>query len=282
MNKIANTKTLNVQDIVAPLARGIEHALFNVDTITCDMLQRAEQTESCQQAKWAMQQLILNNKIAAQTNSFACQDCGQAVLFVEYGSDLQLIGDLSSALNSGVELGYTDARKSVADPITRLNTHTNTPAIIHYNIVSGSTLKITYLAKGAGSENMSRIYMLTPSKGEKGIIDSVLDCVIQAGANPCPPIILGIGIGGTFESAALLSKKALTIKSNQKNPRDDLRILEDKITAAVNSSGIGAQGFGGDTTCLASHILAAPTHIGMLPVAINIQCHSVRHFSIEF
>lgn len=275
-------KKLNAVTIIQPIAQKINHALQNVESKTCELISKARLKEENQLAKWALEQIEQNNTTAAEKNLYACQDCGQAVLFVELGTNLTIEGDLDAALNSAVEQGYTDARKSVADPITRFNTKTNTPAVIHYEINSGNNLKVTYLAKGAGSENMSAVYMLTPSKGEDGIINSVVDCVTKAGANPCPPIILGIGIGGTMEKCALLSKKALTAATGTPNNRKDLRLLEEKILMAVNKTGIGAQGFGGSNTALAVHVLTAPTHIGMLPVAVNIQCHSVRHFSIEF
>lgn len=178
-----------------------------------------------------------------------------------------------------MEKGYETARKSVADPLTRLNTHTNTPAIIHYELVQGDKLTVHYLAKGAGSENMSRVYMLTPSKGEQGIIDAAVDCVTRAGSSPCPPIILGVGIGGTMEVCALLSKLALI---GGKTQRADEKALQEKILAAVNATGIGAQGFGGDITALAVHVKTAPTHIGMLPVGITVQCHSDRQCTAVF
>ena len=204
------------------------------------------------------------------------------MLFVELGQDLHVVGSLTDAINKGVELGYKDARKSVADPLTRLNTGTNTPAIIHYDVVSGDKLTITYLAKGAGSENMSKLFMLTPSKGEQGIIDCVVQTVVDAGANPCPPIIIGVGIGGTMEKCAVLSKKALTRKTGTLSENPLVAQLEQKILQKVNETGIGAQGFGGDITALAVAVETAPTHIGMLPVAVNIQCHSVRHFQATF
>lgn len=274
--RIIDTKTL-----ISPLAAAIEKALTNVENSADSLLRRAAQKETEPAAKWALSKLVENNEVAKNTCSFACQDTGLAVVFAEVGQDLRLEGRLlREAIDEGVKLGYGDARKSVAHPLTRLNTHTNTPAIVHTEIVEGDGLKLTYLAKGAGSENMSKIYMLTPSKGRKGIVDSVVDCVKSAGANPCPPVILGIGIGGTMEKAALLSKKALTRESGKPNDNKDIALLEEDILCAVNALGIGAQGLGGDTTALAAAVEVFPTHIGMLPVAVNVQCHSVRHATV--
>lgn len=275
-------KEINANIIIEPLAKEIKHALMNVESETCQLVKNAIKKESSSLAVWALEQIDQNNTLAKETCSYACQDCGQAVLFVEVGQDVHITNSLENALNSAVELGYKDARKSVADPLTRQNTHTNTPAIIYYNIVEGETLSIVYLAKGAGSENMSQVFMLTPSKGESGIIDSVVKTVVDAGANPCPPLVIGVGIGGTMEKCAILSKKALTRKTGTPSQSSDIKALEDKILKAINQTKIGAQGFGGDTTALAVAVETAPTHIGMLPVAVNIQCHSVRHCKIEF
>lgn len=276
------TKHLKADSLVEPLAAAIQNALKNVEPQADRLVASASERETNAAAKWALEQIVENNRIARCSGAFACQDCGQAVLFVTLGQDLHVEGSLTKALNEAVALGYRDARKSVADPITRLNTGTNTPAVIHYDLTEGDALTVTYLSKGAGSENMSRLYMLTPSKGEQGIIDSAVDCMRQAGANPCPPVLLGIGVGGTMETCALLAKKALTRETGTPAVRDDLRQLEQKILAAVNALHIGAQGFGGDTTALSVAIEAAPTHIGMLPVAVNMQCHSVRHCTCTF
>lgn len=283
LNKSLNTqKTIDCTDIIKPLADLIEKSLINVEETTCTLIKDAIKKETNTNAKWALQQIADNNEIAKNTNSFACQDCGQAVIFASVGQDIRLINSLEDAIQKGVELGYKDARKSVADPLTRINTKTNTPAIIHYQIVNGDKLELTYLSKGAGSENMSKVYMLTPASGRKGIIDSVVETVKLAGANPCPPIIIGIGIGGTMEKCAILSKKALTRKTGTLSKNHDIAKLEQEILTAVNSTEIGAQGLGGVNTALAVAIETHPTHIGMLPIAINIQCHSVRHGKIVF
>lgn len=276
-------RTLDTSIIIKPLAEAIEKALMEVDS-SCDaLLKDACDRESSPAAKWALKQLVENNKIAKNSRSFACQDTGLAVVFADIGQSLVLEGQLlKDAINEGVRQGYADARKSVAHPLTRLNTQTNTPAVIHTEIVEGDKLTLYYLAKGAGSENMSKIYMLTPSKGRGGIIDAVCDCVKSAGANPCPPIVLGVGIGGTMEKAALLSKRALIRTSGEPSKDADCAALERDILSAVNALKIGAQGLGGDTTALSAAVECFPTHIGMLPVAVNVQCHSVRHAVLKF
>lgn len=275
-----NMKNLKIKAVVAPIADKIRYALTHVDDRVCSLLCDAMQKESSPLCKWALGQIVENNETAAREGAYACQDCGQAVLFVSVGQDLHIEGNLTDALNDAVALGYAQARKSVADPLTRLNTGTNTPAVVHYDIVPGDKLTVGYLAKGAGSENTSRVYMLTPSKGIDGIVDSVVNCVKNAGSSPCPPVILGVGIGGTMEVCALLSKKALLFTDAEK--RDDQKALEARILSEVNATGIGAQGLGGDVTALAVHVMTAPTHIGMLPVAVTVQCHSDRKFICEF
>lgn len=275
-------KEINAKEITERLGALIKNALIDVEPATQKLISDAAKKESSYMCKWALEQISENNSVASATRSYACQDCGQAVIFAEVGQDLHIKGNLTQAINDGVALGYADARKSVADPLTRLNTKTNTPAVIHYDVTDGDKLTVTYLAKGAGSENMSKLFMLTPSKGENGIIDCVVQTVTDAGANPCPPIIIGVGIGGTMEKCAILSKKALTRETGKASGNPLCAKLEKKIYERVNATGIGAQGFGGDITALAVAVESAPTHIGMLPVAVNIQCHSVRHFSTVF
>ncbi len=273
-------RTLKADDIIIPLADGIKRALTHVDCKALELLKQAEQNETSALCKWALGQIVQNDELAARENAYACQDCGQAMLFVSVGQQLTIKGELTAALNKAVQEGYSTARKSVADPLTRLNTQTNTPAVIHYDIIEGDSLSVRYMAKGAGSENMSKTYMLTPSKGTDGIVNCVVDCVKSAGSSPCPPIILGVGIGGTMDLCALLSKKALVFTDKPK--RADETELEKRILKAVNETGIGAQGFGGSITALSAHVMTAPTHIGMLPVGVTIQCHSDRKFEIVF
>lgn len=260
------------------LAALIDGALCNIEKSVCNIIDNLSEDNPF--ADWALKQIRENNALAAATHSYACQDCGLAVLFVNIGRDVFIEGDITAALNLGVQIGYKDARKSVAHPLTRINTKTNIPAVIYYDFVEGDKLEIIYLAKGAGSENMSAVHMLTPAAGRQGIIDAVINSVKSAGANPCPPIILGIGIGGTMDKCALLSKLALTRETGAPSPDEETAKLEREILCAVNKTGIGVQGLGGKNTCLATHIECFPTHIGMLPVAVNIQCHSVRHGKI--
>lgn len=276
-------RTLDLNTVINPFADAVRHALIDVDAKTDAKLKQACENEKSSAARWALEQLVLNNQTARTTQSYACQDTGLAVVFAEVGQSLRMEGLLlRDAVNKSIEIAYAQARKSAAHPLTRINTQTNTPAVLHTEIVEGEVLKLTFLAKGAGSENMSKLYMLTPSKGRAGIINAVVDCVTAAGANPCPPIILGVGVGGTMEKAALMAKHALTRETGKISGDADTAALEREIFAAVNALGIGAQGLGGDTTALSVAVETFPTHIGMLPVAVNVQCHSVRHAVLTF
>lgn len=274
-------KNLTFEQIADALSELIRKKLCSVEPQTVELLRQAAAKERGDAAKWALNAIIENAEIARKNRCFACQDCGLALVFVTLGNEVKLDFDLNDAINEGVRRGYRDARKSAANPLTRLNTGDNTPAVIHTELTSGDGLTIEWLAKGAGSENMSAVYMLTPSKGEEGIINSVVDCVSKAGANPCPPIILGVGVGGTMDKAAVLSKRALLRTTGESSPDERTAKLEREILERVNDLNIGAQGLGGDTTCLAVHMETFPTHIGMLPVAVTVQCHSVRHGKIE-
>ncbi|MDE6201727.1 MAG: fumarate hydratase [Clostridiales bacterium] len=225
--------------------------------------------------------IVENNIIAERERLYCCQDTGQALFFVKLGDEVVCQG-LTDAINGAVHDAYKTARKSVADPLTRKNTDDNTPAIIEYTLTRGDALEITFLAKGAGSENMSRLYMLTPADGEQGIIDSVVDAVKKGGKNACPPLIVGVGIGGVTETACSLSKRALLRPVGQNSERADVAALEKETLKRVNALGIGVAALGGNLTALAVNIETAPTHIGMLPVAVNLQCHSLRHGSVKF
>lgn len=225
--------------------------------------------------------IVENNKIAEKERMYCCQDTGQAVFFVKLGDEVSCVG-LNDAINAAVKQAYATARKSVADPLTRLNTGDNTPAIIEYTLTGGDEMEITFLAKGAGSENMSSLYMLTPADGEAGIVRSVLDAVQKGGRNACPPLVVGVGIGGVTETACMLSKRALLRPVGQNSARADVAALEKEILQKVNGLGIGVAALGGGLTALAVNIETAPTHIGMLPVAVNLQCHSLRHGSVKF
>jgi fumarate hydratase subunit alpha len=230
-----------------------------------------------------LKELKENARIAKEEKVAICQDTGFAVVFVELGQDVHLTGgDLKEAIFEGVRQGYRDGylRKSICHPFTRANTGDNTPAIIHTEVVSGKNVKITVAPKGGGSENMSRVMMLTPSDGKEGIKRYVVQRVKESGSNPCPPTIVGVGIGGTFEQAALLAKKSLLRPLGSKNPDPELEKFESEILTEINQLGIGPQGLGGRTTSLAVHILMMPCHIASLPLAVNIQCHAQRHKEI--
>lgn len=235
-------------------------------------------------AKSVLLDLEKNLEASKELNLPICQDTGMAVVFIEIGQDVHLVGgDLYKAVNRGVAKGYTEGllRKSVvSDPLKRENTNDNTPAVIHTKIVAGCEVKITVAPKGFGSENMSGIKMLTPFDGRSGVVNAVLEIVKNASDNPCPPMIIGVGIGGDFEQCAFLSKKALLRNVNKRNSDPYYKELEEEILDLVNKLNIGPQGFGGDTTALAVNIETAPTHIAGLPVAVNIGCHVTRHKSM--
>lgn len=225
--------------------------------------------------------LIENAEVARSEKIPICQDTGVAVIFVELGTDVRIVnGDLREAINEGVRRGYTEGylRKSmVRSPIDRVNTGDNTPAVIHFNVVKGDQLKITILPKGGGSENMSQLRMLTPSEGIEGVKKFVIETVKRAGSNPCPPIVVGVGIGGNFEYAPLLAKKALLRTLGEHNPDPKIAKLEEELLDEINRTGIGPQGLGGRVTALALNIETYPCHITALPVAVNIECHAHRH-----
>ena len=230
-----------------------------------------------------LSQLLENQELARTCRRPICQDTGMAVVFADIGRDVFIQGDLVAAVNEGVHLAYTDGylRKSVLDPITRVNTQDNTPAVLHVRFVPGDKLVLTAVPKGFGSENMSRIFMLSPSSGVNGIIDSIVQTVLDAGASACPPVVVGVGVGGTMEQAALLAKRQLLRPLGISAERDDLADIEKAALLRINDSGIGPMGLGGHTTALAVHIGALPTHIAGLPVAVNLQCHACRHASEE-
>jgi len=251
------------------------------DDVVAALRQSYEREES-PAARNVLAKLLENADAAYRDEIPLCQDTGMAVVFLELGQDLHITGgDLYEAVQEGVRRAYDRGylRKSVVDkPFSaRMNTRDNTPAVIHTTIVPGEKLKITALSKGFGSENMSRLAMLTPAGGRQGVIDFVVKCVDEAGANPCPPVIVGVGIGGTAEKCMLLAKQALLRKAGEPHADSEVAELESEILKRVNDLGIGAMGYGGRITALAVHVEVFPTHIAALPVAVNLQCHSVRH-----
>ncbi len=247
-----------------------------------DALADAAADEPFAPARDILDMLVRNEKAARSACMPICQDTGMAVVFADVGQDVHIIGDFEAAVHEGVRRGYADGllRKSVVgDPLRRANTGDNTPAIIHTRLVPGDSVTLTVAPKGFGSENMSRLKMLTPAAGVQGVKDFVLETVRLAGANPCPPMVLGVGIGGDFEQVAELAKRALMIPLNESHPDPFYADLERELLAMVNETGIGPQGLGGKTTCLGLHILQKPTHIAGLPVAVNVSCHVTRHAS---
>ena len=255
---------------------------FFIGTDITDALQNAWQKEQSPVGKQVLSQLLENNEIAKNEQLPLCQDTGMSVLFVEYGDKVVIDGgNFKDAVEEGVRQAYCDGylRKSVvSDPVfDRINTKDNTPAVIHTDIVAGDTIKFTVGGKGFGSENMSAIKMLTPSYGEQGVIDFILETVEKAGPNPCPPMVVGVGIGGTFEQCALLAKKATFRPINTSNPDSRYAQMENHLLQEINKMGFGPAGLGGNTTALGVNIETYPTHIAGMPVAVNICCHCARH-----
>ena len=268
--------------VTETVARLCMEANYQLGADVVAALQDALKREESETGRVVLQQILENARIARETETAICQDCGLAVVFVELGQDLHIVGgDLYEAIHEGVRRGYREGylrKSSVRQPFSaRVNTGDNTPAIIHTRIVPGEQLRLTVVPKGGGSENMSRLAMLTPAAGRQGIVDFVVRTVDEAGANPCPPIIVGVGIGGTFERAAFLAKHALLREIGSRNPDPEQDELERELLERINRLGIGPQGFGGRVTALAVHVEAEPCHIASLPVAVNLQCHAARH-----
>ena len=269
---------------VAKVTQGVKQAAIAANyEASADLLRalaRGAAAEESESGREIFRQLLENASIAKEERVPLCQDCGLAVVFVELGQDVQLVGgSFEAAIHEGIRQGYGEGylRKSLCHPLTRANTGDNTPAVIHTEIVPGDRLKLIVVPKGGGSENMSRVHMLKPAEGWAGVKEKVVGTVREAGPNPCPPIIVGVGIGGTFEQAAYLSKKSLLRELGLPNADPELARLEEELLLAVNELGIGPQGLGGRITALAVHLLMQPCHIASLPVAVNIQCHSSRH-----
>ncbi|HCI60709.1 MAG TPA: fumarate hydratase [Ruminococcus sp.] len=271
-------------DVTAAVKKLFMDCNYFIGNDIMNALETACKNEQSPVGKSVLSQIIENDKIAAKEEIPLCQDTGMSVLFVEYGDKVVIEdGSFDEAVNEGVRQAYSDGclRKSVvADPVfDRVNTRDNTPAIIHTKIVSGNTIRITAGGKGFGSENMSAIKMLTPSYGVEGVKQFILDTVFKAGPNPCPPIVVGVGIGGTFERAAQLAKKATFRPIDTKNEDERYAALEDELLSEINKMGFGPAGLGGNTTAIGVNIETSPTHIAGMPVAVNICCHAARHAS---
>ncbi|HIJ90429.1 MAG: fumarate hydratase [Desulfobulbaceae bacterium] len=268
-----------ISKVVRDLAIAAAHDL---EPDILDALLVARDRETGELAGNILELLLTNADIASRDRIPVCQDTGTGILFLELGQEVHVRGDLNEALQEGVRLGYEEGylRKSVCDPLTRKNTGTNTPAVVHLDMVPGDRLTIRFLPKGCGSENMSSLVMLPPASGTEGVVRHVIDRVLAAGSNPCPPMIVGVGLGGSFEKAALLAKKALLRPVGMRSDRADVAALEERMLREINAQGQGVHGFGGITTALAVHMETFPCHIASLPVAINIQCHAHRHKEI--
>jgi len=276
-------REIHVEEIRDHVAQICIDAAYNLSEDVLTAFDRAIETETAPGAREIIELLKENARIAKEDRIPICQDTGVAIFFVEIGQDLRIKnGFIVDAINEGVRKGYKEGhlRKSVVDPLTRRNTGDNTPAIIYTELVPGDKLKISFMPKGGGSENMSVIRMLRPTEGVEGIRNFVLECMQKAGANPCPPVVIGVGIGGDFEKAALIAKKALLRPIGSPNARLELASLEETLLKAVNKTGIGPEGLGGKVTAMAVHVESFPCHIASLPVAVNINCHAARHKTI--
>ncbi len=273
-------KEIKFKQIEDAVYHAINEAACNLNQFTLDKLRLAKEKEKNKLASSILDDIIKNDKIAAKEMIPMCQDTGIVVVFAKIGYDVHFTCDLYEAINSGVRKAYNDfyLRKSVANPLTRKNTSDNTPAIVHTEFSKGDTLELRIALKGAGSENMSRLKMLNPTDGIEGISDFVIETVKLAGGRPCPPIFVGIGIGGDFEKSALLAKEA--ILEENANPDLEIKELEDRILKKINSLNIGPMGLGGDTSAFQVFIKTAPCHIASLPVAVNIQCHANRYVKV--
>lgn len=271
-------RSINTQKIADCVYRLALRAALSL-TPSCRAALENARNEETGAAKFALDCVLENERTAQRENMPVCQDTGMAVVLIELGQDVFLEGiPLAEAVNDGVRRAYAEGnlRKSICDPLTRVNTGDNTPAHLHVDIVAGDAVQIRFLPKGFGSENMSKLFMLTPAEGRAGIVNAIVETVRLAGSRPCPPVYVGVGIGGAFDGCALLAKKALLREVGSCNPRDDVAAIEREALEQINGLGIGAQGFGGKVTALGVACEIAPTHIAGLPVAVNIQCHCVR------
>lgn len=272
-------KTIDASDITQAVKELAASAAYDLEPDILDALIAARDRETSNLAKNVLELLLVNADIASREKIPACQDTGICTVFLNIGQDVHVKGDLNEAVQEGVRQGYEEGylRKSVCDVMTRRNTGTNVPAVVHIEIEPGDHCRIQFLPKGCGSENMSGLKMLPPSAGIPGAVDYIVETVVKAGPNPCPPLVVGVGIGGTFEKAAYMAKKSLLRPVGKHNDREDVAELEEQILSRINQEGRGVHGLGGCNTAMAVHVDTFPTHIASLPVAVNIQCHSHRH-----
>ncbi len=272
-------REIHVEDIVSVIERLFIDANVNLSDNMYGAIRDAVEREASPVGKEVLRELLKNADVAREEKMPICQDTGLAVTFLEIGQDVHVVGgDLTEAISEGVRRAYRNGylRKSCCHPFSRKNTGDNTPAIIHTKIVTGDRIRITVLPKGGGSENYGEVRMLMPAQGKEGVKGFVLDMVRKGGPNPCPPIVVGVGIGGNFETSALLSKEALMVPVGMRNDDDELAAMEMEILTEINRTGIGPEGYGGTVTALDVHIRMAPCHLASLPVAVNIQCHAHR------
>ena len=276
-------RTLQSSEITKAVRKLAMSASCDLEPDILEGLLAARDREKSPLAKNGLEILLTNANIASREQIPVCQDTGIGVVFVSIGQEVIVEGDIEKAIQEGIRAGYEDGylRKSVCDPVTRKNTGTNVPAVVHFEIVYGDKVRIGFLPKGCGSENMSGLVMLPPSAGMAGVEDYIVQKVKDAGSNPCPPVVVGVGLGGTFEKAALLAKKSLLRPLGKPNPDPNVAEIEQKILQRINKEGQGVMGWGGINTALAVHMDTYPTHIASLPVAVNIQCHAHRHKQIE-
>ncbi|SHJ77674.1 fumarase, class I alpha subunit [Clostridium cavendishii DSM 21758] len=278
-------REVHVSQIVEAVKKLCINANYYMTEDIRNVIEKARSEETFEIAENILDKILLNGDIAKDENVPICQDTGMCLVFITLGQEIHIVGGgLEEAINEGVRQGYEEGylRKSVVnDPIIRINTKDNTPAIINYEIVKGDKFKITVAPKGFGSENMSALKMLKPSDGVEGVKKFILQTVKDAGPNACPPLVIGVGIGGSFDKVTLLAKKALIRSTEERNKDEYYRSLEEELLEKINALGIGPQGFGGKTTALAINIETYPTHIAGLPVAVNINCHATRHAEIE-
>lgn len=274
-------REIDTNIITTSLISMIANISVHLSDDALEMLKYARESESDDGSQFVLDSLLKNADIANVKNVPICQDTGMCVIFLEVGDQVILKGKyIGDAVNDGVRIAYKTLRKSVLNPITRINTNDNTPAVIHYNIVKGDQIKLSVMLKGFGSENMSSLIMLPPSKGTEGVINAIVNVASVAQDKPCPPIILGVGLGGTAEKAMLMSKQALLLDIRSENPIAYLNDIEKECVKRINALKIGAGGMGGDTTCLGVKIIEYPTHIASIPVGITVQCHCSRHSEI--